>query len=243
MTTIDCEEFQENEKSKWYKSLQDALEKADENSNFEEIFKIHAQMLMSQYGLTNGTDTFLLKEIEYYFYDEVKHPDPYVHKNEKQKVAGEYYYHYSGLDITFGKDEFYGGILIRGVEKIIKTKENPIFGPIKSISNLLALSSLYDKNCYSKITDCSTHLIRVYKLENNLSLNDIRISTRVGLSPSPYDFKFFIENEKKVIPFIFRKYRFLCCESSGDYREKLKVNFYNQAKCENNIKKPEMTKC
>ncbi|MDD2699365.1 MAG: hypothetical protein PHF17_11245 [Arcobacteraceae bacterium] len=204
MANQECEEIKEDE---WYTSLQVALCK--ENIDFEEIFKTHAEELMSQYALTNEKETFLFKEIEYYFYDETRHPDPYVHGSCKQKFCGEYYYHYSGLDITFGNGNYSGGILIRGISKIVdnKEEEEPIFGPKNSLKRMLC--SKLNGGTY-KYSDKNTqgYCIKVCKLKLPLKNITLFSSVRFGLYVHEDDLnKDYFKNPQEI-PFILRKYRF-----------------------------------
>jgi hypothetical protein len=44
-----------------------------------------------------------------------QHPDEYAHQHAEQAKSNTWYFHGSGLDITFGDKEIYGGILIRSI--------------------------------------------------------------------------------------------------------------------------------
>lgn len=72
-----------------------------------------------------------ITEIEFYFHNN-SHLDPFVHINEQQKRNETWYFHragksinnkykggtYKGLDIIFGNDHTYGGMLIRSMNLI-----------------------------------------------------------------------------------------------------------------------------
>jgi len=113
--------------------LQKEIEKNNDFAKFQNIFFENAKKLMSKYVLVIDDKEFELTELEYYFYDENKHPDCYVHLNEMQKeTCGKLYVHnkgnwIGGIDITFGNGSYYGGILIRG----IKYNNEFISGPAK----------------------------------------------------------------------------------------------------------------
>jgi hypothetical protein len=180
-----CEETKESE---WYQCLQTELKDA-KNSNFEEIFKTHAEKLMSQYALTNGSETFLFKEIEYYFYDKDRHPDPYVHGSCKQKEAGKYYYHYSGLDITFGDGNYSGGILIRAICRDLTNKEENeecIIGPKNSVKRMLHSELNGETYKYSN-KNTNKYNIKICKLNSSLVNNTVYVSTRIRLNESICD--------------------------------------------------------
>jgi len=116
--------------------LQENIEKS--NGSVEEmqcIFYETAKELMNECMLkiedkeNNKTLEIELKELEFYYYDEEKHPDCYTHNDEEyqKNMKNILYIHKSngkfttnprrgGIDITFGNGKYYGGILIRGVK-------------------------------------------------------------------------------------------------------------------------------
>ena len=104
--------------------------------NVSKVFDQLAVTLLRQTVIVTPKNNFNLREIEFYLYDEVLHPDSYAHKNKRQSEFGEWYFHRftdiepflksnrNGVDITFGNKEkgIYGGVLIRKIENV-KTKE------------------------------------------------------------------------------------------------------------------------
>lgn len=70
---------------------------------------------------------FRFVEIEFYLYDS-EHKDEYVHRSPNQKLWNKWYFHkkgesykegtFKGLDMTFGDDSRYFGILIRSIYDI-----------------------------------------------------------------------------------------------------------------------------
>lgn len=99
---------------------------------FDEI----ATGLLRQTKIVTPNNHFYIREIEFYFFDQINHPDPYAHKNKRQFEFGEWYFHRfsnidsfmrtnrNGLDITFGNkaSNVFGGILIRKIQNI-RTQE------------------------------------------------------------------------------------------------------------------------
>lgn len=79
--------------------------------------------LLGQSCLRAGEQLFGLEEVELYLYDPVHHPDPYAHRNPLQQTRGRWVFHHAkdrfrggsfkGLDISFGPERSWGGILIR----------------------------------------------------------------------------------------------------------------------------------
>lgn len=110
---------------------------AAHTSEIGKSFDQIADYLFHQTYIQVGTAQYQLTEIEFYYYDMEEHPDSYAHKNEVQLDLGNWYFHGSGLDITFGNKEkrIYGGILIRGIKNLdtgIHTS-----GPINTVRELM----------------------------------------------------------------------------------------------------------
>ena len=118
------------------KGLSDLVTKQYEKDKVSKMFDEAACTLLRQSVIVTPKNNFNLREIEFYLYDEVLHPDSYAHKNKRQLEFGEWYFHRfkdiepflksnrNGVDITFGNKEkgIYGGILIRKIENA-ETKE------------------------------------------------------------------------------------------------------------------------
>jgi hypothetical protein len=60
---------------------------------------------------------YRIVDFEFYCYGK-SFKDPFTHKSESQLQNGKIYLHGSGIDVTFGDGNNYGGILIRGVIKL-----------------------------------------------------------------------------------------------------------------------------
>jgi len=100
--------------------------------------------------LLNGTRLLVcgqphrLVELEFYYYSEA-HPDPFAHRHPLQLTCGRWYFHrqrdnyrggsFKGLDLTFGENTAFGGILIRSLEAADGTL---IDGPSLCVDHLLA---------------------------------------------------------------------------------------------------------
>lgn len=107
-----------------------------DNQDHLEWFTSIADELMNKWSLRVDKIEYRLTEIEFYFFDADYHPDPYVHKNDRQLSNGQWYFHGSGLDITFGDKsrKAYGGILIRGIQNV--DTEEYINGSLKLLSEI-----------------------------------------------------------------------------------------------------------
>ena len=189
-------------------------------NNYQVVFSEYANKLMNEYCLKVDDKKYNLIEIEFYFYDKENHPDPYIYCNEKQKECGEFYFHGSGMDITFGNGICYGGILIRS---IMNQKGEYING------SLILLKKLFGEEI--------DNLLPKIKLieKEDIEKKDIFCSTRVGLQAHPLDYELLIKYENNFIPYIFRLYRFIVdysC-SKNKCKDKTKIAFYEHLKNKN----------
>ncbi len=112
----------------------------------EEDFDRIANDLMNSWVLAVNETYYRITEIEFY-YDHIEKvsnnavKDPYAHRHEQQKKSGTWYFHGSGLDLTCGNKDHYGGILIRGIYKFDSTldeKFKHVSGPLKSVTEILS---------------------------------------------------------------------------------------------------------
>lgn len=100
-----------------------------------ERFSEASDLILNHSVLRCGEKDFRLAEIEFYLCTREKntngedlHPDPFVHCDEMQLRGGHWYFHksgrmfksgtYKGLDIAFGCNEAFGGILIRSIQDL-----------------------------------------------------------------------------------------------------------------------------
>ena len=101
----------------------------------ENDFKRMAAEIMNDWILQIEDTRYRITEIEFYLKNDT-HNDVYAHGHEIQKEVGKWYFHGSGVDITFGSGSFYGGILIRAIYNLDTRKY--IYGPIKVVTELLS---------------------------------------------------------------------------------------------------------
>lgn len=103
--------------------LNDNIAKFDnDNEDIQCLFYDTAIKLMNNYELQINSLKFELTEIEFYFFNCDNHGDTYVHLHDLQKNTNSFLYvheawgTYGGIDLTFGNNKYYGGILIRGIQ-------------------------------------------------------------------------------------------------------------------------------
>ncbi len=105
-----------------------------DNENIEKSFNRIATDLMNNWILNAGNKSYRICELEFYCYSD-SHKDPYTHKHDLQTKMGKWYFHGSGLDITFGSENNHRSILIRAIYDLDKHKYT--YGPLKSVTELL----------------------------------------------------------------------------------------------------------
>lgn len=114
-----------------------------DNQQVEKSFNRIATDLMNNWILSAGNKSYRICELEFY-YESDSHKDPYIHRHELQTKMGKWYFHGSGLDLTFGSEDNHRSILIRAIYDL-DNYSNYIYGPVKSVTELLGnLPGIYD---------------------------------------------------------------------------------------------------
>lgn len=143
----------------------------DSNLITDDFEKI-AFELLNKWVLRVDSSIFRITEIEFYL-NGSNHIDGYTHGHERQKKIGQWYFHASGIDLTFGSEDFFGGILIRGIYNLGTKKY--VNGPIKVLTELFgSLDSIYLKKFEFGLMPDADSLIEIEK--------PIK-APRVGLNP------------------------------------------------------------
>jgi len=114
-------------------------------SGFEPHFDEIANALLNRSIFFIGGLPHRVLELEFYCNGH-QHIDLFAHGHERQKKRAEWYFHmtgkgykggsYKGLDVTFGDDEFYGGILLRTIQPLYGDFA-PIEGPSLLVDHVL----------------------------------------------------------------------------------------------------------
>lgn len=152
-------------------------------SSFERV----ANLLFTDYILVVNHDYYRLLDIEFYYYAVGTFEDVYAHKHEAQLQMGKWYFHGSGIDITFGNGTCHGGILIRAIAKLTGEGHGDKSGIYKEIHGPLnvkteifsSLSSAFEKKPnYLYLQDVSMELMGA-----NMTPPDYVVRTnRIGLN-------------------------------------------------------------
>lgn len=181
-------------------------------------FNALADKLLNNTILCVKNKRFRLCEIEMYYKNDA-HPDHYVHSDPDQKTKGNFYFHkykngtfksgtFKGVDITFGNDNTYFGVLIRSIQNIDTNEFTEgscnCVTKILSVFNVKDVKELFnihypDKNIIN-ITDSELYL----KMDDNLDREIVYNGPRIGLSDKflnyrdlEYRFAIKIKNIKK----------------------------------------------
>lgn len=173
-------------------NLEDLLKKVEpKESSFENIARelFSNYCIVKQYENANGSgeDTYYFKEIEFYLYTKEHKDNNLVYPRICK--AGQWFVHYSGVDIAFEtkidgkKINQCGGILIRALRK----KDEIIAGPLRCLMELFNYCKKFPSIEYSK---------GIQSINNPLPKHRIGFKER-----EPKNYRFYIkeENDKLTI--------------------------------------------
>ena len=103
------------------------LARSIEERTHASVFAELASLLLERTTLYVAERPYRFTELELYYRSDA-HDDPFTHGDPLQKQLGYWYFHrsggtyrsgtYKGLDITFGDGAAFGGVLIRGLERL-----------------------------------------------------------------------------------------------------------------------------
>lgn len=184
------------------------------NADIDTWFDIlSTQLLNHTHFMINGRP-HRLQEIEYYYHGGA-HLDPFAHGSDIQKTNNRWYFHrdnegyrggsFKGLDISFGPDGHFGGILIRTIQDL--ESGDQINGCSLCVDHILAHTGIdrvadLDADINERsVWDTSSplHLVQT----DALSTLPILTTARVGLTLKRM-------NQHKTMPsFIMKNYRYL----------------------------------
>ncbi len=135
----------------------------------EKEFENIAKILFDNYAIQTNNALFRLIEIEFYW-NSPNHIDNSTYKRKHvNPKSGDWFFHYSGVDIALKNDETggYGGILIRSLYDI--EKKTLIKGPM-----VCAMKLFSENNAF-------TQSIKTQIIQHSFSQSNIIRKPRVGL--------------------------------------------------------------
>ncbi|MBD5365264.1 MAG: hypothetical protein HDR79_10020 [Bacteroides sp.] len=145
------------------KQLQSCPASADDISNY---FSETAKLLMNGYVISKRGVEYEIIDIEFYLFTP-EHQDVITYPRNCK--AGEWFFHQSGVDLTFASTEKqFGGILIRGLREISEKPdpEKTTVGPLKCVY------LLWDKFSAFEVIDAEIPIIT--KASKDLPQNKIK---------------------------------------------------------------------
>lgn len=176
---------------------------------FEQI----ADCLLNRTHVYIGGEPHRFVEIEFYYRNKELHDDPSVHCDPLQKSCGNWYFHrfggtyregsFKGVDITFGEEDCFGGVLIRGIEK---PNGEVVDGPSLCVDYLLAQSQtervadLDEKVVGAKVWDNTKP---IYIQKSTIDTRKLHTCGRVGLTLK------YASKAAQMQKFIMSSYRYL----------------------------------
>lgn len=105
----------------WFIELLKEIQEKKSEADLLQFFKKVADCLFNHVAIQAGETTFIFAEIEFYYYKKDVFEGPmYNCTYPRTKHAGQFFWHYSGMDICFESSEenrCFGGILIRSIKK------------------------------------------------------------------------------------------------------------------------------
>jgi len=171
-----------------------------------------ADQILNNYELVIKDQVYRICEIEFYCRCS-KHEDKYTHCNKDQMEYEKFYFHkynngtykagtYKGIDITFGNNNMYFGILIRSIYN--EQNNEFIEGPCRTVNKILEINE-----CSQVKELIGDEILGIYgdervKIRHNKDLikKSIYIGPRIGLSDKYPDYKLkkyrFIINSDKI---------------------------------------------
>lgn len=117
----------------------------------EAEFSKIAEKLFNDYAIQTHDSFYRLTEIEFYW-NSPNHRDDSTYKRKYvDPKNGEWYFHYTGVDIALKSEELggHGGILIRGIYD--EKNEKPYKGPMVSAMKLFSGTSAFSESIKTRL--------------------------------------------------------------------------------------------
>lgn len=190
----------------------------------EDIAKDIVSNLMSNYAIRKGNDLYEIIEAEFYYYSH-SHPDITVY--ERNMDGGRYFFHQSGVDITFkshieeingkidSQKSAFGGILIRSIRR--KSDNTFILGPMKCVNHLWDNFNALDQPSVSEYPFLIHEPIKEGELiaeKRHYPVDDTKKENKVKLLNSKFDKE--VGTDKDLDDWLNRNYRFVRSDIKPD---------------------------
>lgn len=164
-----------------------------------------AERILKDAKLQINNSYYRLIDIEFYYYAAGVHEDVYAHQHAAQLETGHWYFHGSGIDITFGNGRNFGGILIRAIAKISPAASRNEYFIEKEIHGPLNVKTEVCRNL-NGVFDEVPNVFRLIDIRQDrqgalmIEPKYIVSTRRIGLNPDrePVD-EFFSKKHRYVI--------------------------------------------
>ena len=158
----------------------------------EEEFETIASMLFDNFAIQTNKTMYRFVEIEFYW-NSPNHVDNSTYKRKHvDPKAGDWFFHYSGVDIALKSEEGRGGILIRKVFDFEKNEHYP--GPMVCAMRLFSGTNAFSDSIMTKLVKHSFPTNVKIKNDKRIGLGEN--AKENGAHEFPY--RFFIDiNELK----------------------------------------------
>ena len=115
-------------------------------------FQNIADILINQYAVKTHDSVFRMIDLEFYW-DSQTHEDKSTYqRNYVNPNSGDWFFHYSGVDIALKNENGYGGILIRGIYDTNEKAEKRIYkGPMVCAMRLFSGTSAFSESIKTQI--------------------------------------------------------------------------------------------
>lgn len=115
-------------------------------------FQNIADRLINQYAIKTHDSVFRMVDLEFYW-DSQTHEDKSTYpRNHVNPKSGDWFFHYSGVDIALKNENGHGGILIRGIYDTNEKAEKRIYkGPMVCAMRLFSGTSAFKRSIRTRI--------------------------------------------------------------------------------------------
>jgi len=141
-------------------------------------FEAIADKLLNHHVIQNHESKYRLTEIEFYWTSPTHKDDSTYKRRHVDPENGDWFFHYSGVDIALKNEELngFGGILIRSIYSL---EEKKVYnGPLVSLMKLFSGTSAFSNSIQTKIIKHQFESRKIRSLERiNLGKNAIESGT------------------------------------------------------------------
>lgn len=192
--------------------LKEIQEKKSEGDLLKFFTRV-ADRLFKEMAIKAGETTFTFAEIEFYYYKKDMFEGPmYNCTYPRTKHAGQFFWHYSGMDICFEsseKNRCFGGILIRSIKK-----ENEIIaGPMRCSDEIMNSCKDEMPRLVDRETGCESPVSTIrYGIEADKTDNKAGMKLRYYIRQGSWNRK--------------REGVLVADKTTGGYKEVSKTDYY-----------------